>query len=990
MAFLAVGSGISENNSEQPNIVEGLENRMRKNATIDKDGFTRKNAKDNLENRALVKLCEDGMAPTFEEVDLNSCGSSNASTDDAMVSTDELHTKSDDDSTPAHIDVLVQEKITDSDSLASTSSPKLVRSVSYGSSASGKSTPKQKISWGQVNDIPVPEPIPNEQDENHVSRNQPSFVRANSLPNPTKQRYVWEVWPVAGSLVRVNKAQRDEAEIPGGETEVQKTEVDFLDEKTPPENGAATIVGESKKHRPPPLTISPSEKNETTSISSLRRVTSRSSLASVGNKILLSMPNEIKKKPEDNPLRCVVVVLFALCLGMVLTAHILYNQHIGEVRIFERVRLEEAHRNLMVYGPNNSLIITGQLGVQMPHDLHSYSCLPTSVKNDNVKCLEWKNRVKLEMMKEERDGVTCHRVMWTALNKENFPIDCWPVGPLNGHWYGGGESLVSKWPLDNGRIKMSPFVTGDEDQTEWGNVIRKFFINSQGISITIEDDTPLSVSLNDQANEDDGHRGLCFRASFDDFPYYYHRYSLPVLNYSVCTDGNVKQVYESQLVKSFWDGHQDSDMEVLQRLLHLPLWQVPGAGEGMSYTPQIIKDYLVGLIGRGKTRPNSNIQRGYLLLDYHWQKNMGDFSFNKEKFSNIQAVQNLVRDSGLRLALTINPFVSVDSENFKEGVKEGLFVMERNSSKEKNIPALTWFKDVPVAALLDITNNKTVAWLKTKLSALIAEDASDAVFFLDTGNTFHTPHYFTFTQPLPNPDLYKEHFIKHCMDVVKVIGVSGASSKRPKAPAFVWMTPLESSWESLQSIVPNVLNLGVIGYPFINPGPIGGRPSNSSHNPDVELFTRWWQLSTFLPQLHFLTPPAAYREDGIAPVAKKLKDIKDTIVNPLLLKYAGEAMEKSLPLIRPLWMFNPTDNLCQTIHDQFMIGDKILVAPVLNPGQRRRSVYLPPTVDGPGVWKRGTDGKYYEGGRWLNSSVVELDEVLYFERLANHIRPGHL
>ena len=53
-------------------------------------------------------------------------------------------------------------------------------------------------------------------------------------------------------------------------------------------------------------------------------------------------------------------------------------------------------------------------------------------------------------------------------------------------------------------------------------------------------------------------------------------------------------------------------------------------------------------------------------------------------------------------------------------------------------------------------------------------------------------------------------------------------------------------------------------------------------------------------------------------------------------------------------------------------------------------MYLPPTVDGLGVWKRGTDGKYYEGGRWLNSSVVELDEVLYFERLANHIRPGHL
>ena len=34
--------------------------------------------------------------------------------------------------------------------------------------------------------------------------------------------------------------------------------------------------------------------------------------------------------------------------------------------------------------------------------------------------------------------------------------------------------------------------------------------------------------------------------------------------------------------------------------------------------------------------------------------------------------------------------------------------MERNSTSPRGTPALTWFQDVPVAALLDITNNKTV------------------------------------------------------------------------------------------------------------------------------------------------------------------------------------------------------------------------------------------------------------------------------------------
>ena len=56
--------------------------------------------------------------------------------------------------------------------------------------------------------------------------------------------------------------------------------------------------------------------------------------------------------------------------------------------------------------------------------------------------------------------------------------------------------FLNQWPLDNGLIKLSPVVTGDEDKMEWGNMIKKFFINSRGLSITMEDDTHLFVSLN--------------------------------------------------------------------------------------------------------------------------------------------------------------------------------------------------------------------------------------------------------------------------------------------------------------------------------------------------------------------------------------------------------------------------------------------------------------------------------------------------------------
>ena len=189
---------------------------------------------------------------------------------------------------------------------------------------------------------------------------------------------------------------------------------------------------------------------------------------------------------------------------------------------------------------------------------------------------------------------------------------------------------------------------------------------------------------------------ICLEASFNEFPYYYHKYNLPVLNYSVCTGDNVKQVYESQLPENFWIGHSDSDILVLKDLLQLPLWQVSGVeGEGQSYTMDMIQKYILSLLGRSGSSwpPNqSKIDRGYLLLDYHWQQNMGDFSFNKNNFPSLSQIKSAVKVAGLKLVITINPFVSVESKHFKDCVKNKLFVMERNSVKDKFIPALTWFK----------------------------------------------------------------------------------------------------------------------------------------------------------------------------------------------------------------------------------------------------------------------------------------------------------
>lgn len=54
-----------------------------------------------------------------------------------------------------------------------------------------------------------------------------------------------------------------------------------------------------------------------------------------------------------------------------------------------------------------------------------------------------------------------------------------------------------------------------------------------------------------------------------------------------------------------------------------------------------------------------------------------------------------------------------------------------------------------------------------------------------------------------------------------VLGVSSAI-KRPRVPTFVTLPAVPSTWKGLQSVIPTILTYGIIGYPFIMPGAVGG------------------------------------------------------------------------------------------------------------------------------------------------------------------------
>lgn len=84
------------------------------------------------------------------------------------------------------------------------------------------------------------------------------------------------------------------------------------------------------------------------------------------------------------------------------------------------------------------------------------------------------------------------------------------------------------------------------------------------------------------------------------------------------------------------------------------------------------------------------------------------------------------------------------------------------------------------------------------------------------------------------------------------------------------------------------------------------------------------------------------------------------------------AVKSGEPVNPPIWWVDPTDEIAQSISDQFMLGDTILVAPVIVEKAVFRDVYLPA-----GTWKDGNSDTIYTGRQTI-TYPAPLNTLPYF------------
>ena len=184
------------------------------------------------------------------------------------------------------------------------------------------------------------------------------------------------------------------------------------------------------------------------------------------------------------------------------------------------------------------------------------------------------------------------------------------------------------------------------------------------------------------------------------------------------------------------------------------------------------------------------------------------------------------------------------------------------------------------------------------------------------------------------------------------------------------------NWDALRALIPEMLAANLMGYWYSCPDMIGGG-SFASFLPgcviDQDLIVRSAQTHALMPMMQFSVAPWRILDREHLNAVLESVQIRQKLM-PTIMELVNRASKTGEPIVTPLEYRFPHLGYAQ-IKDEFLLGDEILVAPMLEKGFTRK-VILPP-----GEWK-ADDGKVYAGGQTFEINVP-LERIPYFTLVEN-------
>ena len=192
--------------------------------------------------------------------------------------------------------------------------------------------------------------------------------------------------------------------------------------------------------------------------------------------------------------------------------------------------------------------------------------------------------------------------------------------------------------------------------------------------------------------------------------------------------------------------------------------------------------------------------------------------------------------------------------------------------------------------------------------------------------------------------------------------------------ANTWSGDITASWETLAKQIPAALNFTICGIPNWNSdigGFFNGEYSGAGEEAYNELYARWLQFGTFSTMMRSHgagSDRAIYRfgERGTIyfDIIEKYINLRYALL-PYIYSTGWDVYNADASFMRALPMAYPEDTNTHLNNRDFMFGQSILAAPVVEPGAANRSVYLPAGNDWIDFWT----GEKQNGGGNVNKKV---------------------
>ncbi|XP_014218182.1 myogenesis-regulating glycosidase [Copidosoma floridanum] len=591
-----------------------------------------------------------------------------------------------------------------------------------------------------------------------------------------------------------------------------------------------------------------------------------------------------------------------------------------------------------------------------------YTKYPGSMSNESLKieqdcerlttCIQLGNRTHARIKTDpEKETVQVNRSTSTASGQL---ADCFALTE-DVLWFGGPERRIQHWPVQNTYVEDEAYLPSHPQHM---GVAERYWVTSSGVYLLAAQREPLFL---DQNNLKDRH--LCLVAK--NSPPYQRRDEV-TLSYEIGVFADTRAAHLYVVDKHF-DKPKAHPSELMVGRPVWSTWPRFQADVNESRVREFARQ--IGASGLGASQ---------IEIDDKWETCYGSAKFDPAKFPSPRNLTGDLKALGFRVALWVHPFVNKGCNGTEGGydsaLQKGYFV-----KNEKGEVRTSWWQGSD-AAVVDFTNPKAVDWWVGRLKKLQKESGVDG-FKFDAGEESWLPKGRP--QLSGDKDLLPGAYSREYATILaERFGDSAevrVGWRTQGLPVFVRMIDKDSRWtwnNGLPTLVTTLLQMNLNGYVFVLPDVVGGNgyvegQSRDTRAPSKELFIRWMQATVFMPVMQYSFAPWDYDNETIE-ISKKFTDLHAQYA-PKMIELMKKAVKTGTPINLPVWWLEPSNAKALRVNDQFLLGEEILVAPILEEGARSRYIYLPP-----GQWRDPRTQIDYAGPMEYHDYPAPLDVLPYF------------